>query len=127
MVKNLLKKIVVGGMIVGGLMLGSCTTNYNIYGYKTKYHHPSNDIMINKDGDKIRYDGDAPYLIKNIDIDELNKVKINSKWYRKKDTLIYPGAVEEFKNLKEIMRQEERGSSERNLEILRRKGKEHLL
>jgi len=127
MVKGLVKKIGAGLAIVGGLMLGSCTTNHNVYGYKTKYNNFSNDIKINKDGDKIWYDGETPYFIKNIDIDELKKVKINDKWYRKRDTLVYLRAVEEFKDLKEIIRQEERGKAERDLEILRRKGKEHIL
>ena len=125
--KNLLKKIGIGAVAVGGLFLGSCGRNYNfdIDGNEINYNRKTNNITICKEKDNIIwYSGKCPNLSNNIDGDELVLVKINKNTYGQRDSLVYPWAAEHFKYLKkeirEEIRKEEVRKAKEDLEILKK-------
>lgn len=103
------KKLGIGGlMLIAGLGLNSCNGKYMIDGYETKYHPTANTIIIQKEKDKIIYNGALVEfrVKKNLNNDSLLYVQVNSDRYFFDDTLVYPAAAEMFKYLKQEIRKQ---------------------
>jgi hypothetical protein len=95
---NLLKKIVIGGMIVGASFgLDSCGKRYNIDGSKLHYNINDDLIEYSKD-DKIKYDV-------SLDKEDLFGVEINGTKYRYTDeTGVFGEAEKRYKSLRSKMK-----------------------
>lgn len=101
-----MRKIGAGILIAGSLGLSSCNEKYIIDGYETKYYPPGNIIKIQKEKDKIFYDGAMERGKENLNNDSLLYVQINFDSYFPDDTLVYPTGAEMFKYLKQEIRKQ---------------------
>lgn len=106
MKKGLIKKLGAGILIAGSLGLSSCNEKYMIDGYETKYYPPGNIIRIQKEKDKLFYDGATERGKNNLNNDSLLYLQVNFDSYFSDDTLVYPAAAEMFKYLKQEIRKQ---------------------